>query len=391
MSAAVVAPGQTLGILGGGQLGKMIAIEARRLGYRVKVLDPDPACPAAEVAEVVQGAWSDPAAALELAIGCDVVTLETEHVPYAVLAEVEHVRSLRPSAQVLRTIQDRKNQRQFLRRHDLPQTRWASVDNVPELHQALRDIGVPAILKRRTGGYDGRAQVRIYAAEEAEAAWRSLGEAPCILEGFVDFRAELSVVLARSANGEIRFFAAAENVHKNGILHTTVAPARFAPGVLSAAEDLATRAAVVLELVGVLAVELFLTHDDALLINEMAPRVHNSGHFTLGACATSQFEQQLRAVCGLPLGSQHQHAPAAMVNLLGDLWAHGEPDFLPVLAEPRAHLHLYGKRVAHAGRKMGHITVLAETTDEALVIAERLHAQLANRHTRWPKFEINRP
>ncbi len=379
MKTPVFAPGQTLGILGGGQLGKMIAIEARRMGYRVKVLDPDTACPAAEVADVVQGEWSDPAAALELALASDVVTLETEHVPFAVLAEVERVRTLRPSAQVLRTIQDRYNQRHFLHRHDLPQTRWANIESLGQLQVALGEIGLPAILKRRTGGYDGRAQVRLYAADEAESAWRALGESPCILEAFVDFTAELSVVLARSAQGEIRFFATAENVHKNGILHTTVAPARFSPGIRTWAEDLATRAAVALELVGVLTVEFFLTRDDRLLINEMAPRVHNSGHVTLGACVTSQFEQQLRAVCGLPLGSQHQHAPAAMVNLLGDLWANGEPNFLAVLAEPRAHLHLYGKRTARAGRKMGHITVLSDDTDEALSVAERLHAQLAER------------
>ena len=379
MRAPFIAPGQTLGILGGGQLGKMIAIEARRMGYRVKVLDPDTACPASEVAQVVQGAWSDPTAALELAIGCDVVTLETEHVPYAVLAEVEHIRPLRPSAQVLKTIQDRYNQRHFLHRHDLPQTRWANVESLGALDTALAQIGVPAILKRRTGGYDGRAQVRIFAADQANAAWEALGQAPCILEAFVDFAAELSVVLARSAQGEIRFFATAENIHKNGILHTTVAPARFAPQIRAAAEDLATRAAVALEIVGVLTVEFFLTRDGRLLINELAPRVHNSGHVTLGACVTSQFEQQLRAVCGLPLGSQHQHAPAAMVNLLGELWAKGEPDFRAVLAEPRAHLHLYGKRVAHPGRKMGHITVLADDADEALAVAERLHAQLAGR------------
>lgn len=379
MKMPAILPGQTLGILGGGQLGKMIAIEARRLGYRVKVLDPDPACPAAEVAEVIQGAWSDPTAALELAMGCDVVTLETEHVPYAVLAAVEHIRPLRPSAEVLRTIQDRFNQRHFLHRHDLPQTAWANIESLDELRLALPRIGVPAILKRRTGGYDGRAQVRLFAPEEAEAAWHALGESPCILEAFVAFAAELSVVLARSIEGEIRFYATAENVHAHGILHTTVAPARFAPAIRMRAEELATRAAVALQLVGVLTVEFFLTRNDALLINEMAPRVHNSGHVTLGACATSQFEQQLRAVCGLPLGSQHQTAPAAMVNLLGDLWARGEPDFMPVLAEPRAHLHLYGKRSARPGRKMGHITVLAQDTDEALAVAEALHAQLAER------------
>ncbi len=377
MKAPAITPGQTLGILGGGQLGKMIAIEARRMGYRVLVLDPDTACPAAEVAEIVQGAWSDPTAALELAIGCDVVTLETEHVPYAVLAEVERVRPLRPSAQVLKTIQDRFNQRHFLHRHDLPQTRWANIESLAALDAAVAELGVPAILKRRTGGYDGRAQARLYAPMDAAAAWQALGEAPCIFEAFVDFAAELSVVLARSTHGEIRFFATAENIHQNGILHTTVAPARFSPPIRAAAEDLATRAAVALEIVGVLTVEFFLTRDGRLLINELAPRVHNSGHVTLGACVTSQFEQQLRAVCGLPLGSQHQHAPAAMVNLLGELWAKGAPNFVAVLAEPRAHLHLYGKREARPGRKMGHITVLAEDADEALAVAQRLHAQLA--------------
>ena len=378
MTSAVL-PGGTVGILGGGQLGKMLATEARRMGYTVRVLDPDPACPAAGVADVVVGEWSDAAAACELARGCDVVTLETEHVPFAVLEQVAGMAELHPSAAILHTIQDRYRQRHFLHRHDLPQTRWARVDDATQLTAALADLGTPAILKRRTGGYDGRAQARILGPEEATAAWQTLGGAPCVLEAWVDFVAELSVVLARTVHGEIRLFNPAENVHHNGVLHTSVSPARFPPRLRAEAEDLATRAVLALDLVGVLTVEMFLTRDERLLVNELAPRVHNSGHVTLGACDTSQFEQQLRAVCGLPLGSQRQHAPAAMVNLLGELWAGGPPDFRAVLAEPRAHLHLYGKRRPHVGRKMGHITVLAEDANEALAVVERLHAGLVGR------------
>lgn len=386
MSAATfphkpILPGQTVGILGGGQLGKMIAVEARRLGYRVLVLDPDAACPAAQVAEVVVGAWSDPDAAMTLASQCDVVTLETEHIPYQVLEQVERVRTLRPSAKILQTIQDRLNQRHFLHRHSLPQTRWAAVSNAAELHAAVADLGTPCILKRRLGGYDGRAQVRILQPEEADAAFLALDGAPCVLEAFVHYRAELSVVLARSTAGEIRYFETAENVHVGGILHTTVAPARLPMEARTEAEEIATAAAVALDIVGVLAVEFFLTTDDELLINEMAPRVHNSGHYTLGACVTSQFEQHLRAICGLPLGDQHQHQAAAMLNLLGDVWLDHAPDWTPTLAEPRAHLHLYGKRDAKRGRKMGHITVLGQTGDEALAVAERLFAGLTgDRH-----------
>ena len=376
---SAILPGQTVGILGGGQLGKMIAVEARRLGYRVCVLDPDPACPAGQVADVVVGAWSDPQAALALAARADVITLETEHIPYQVLEAVEVAHTLRPSSKVLHTIQDRLNQRHFLHRHGLPQTRWAPVGTTEELHAAVATLGTPCILKRRLGGYDGRAQARILSPDQADAAFASLEHAPCVLEAFVHYRAELSVVLARSTSGEIRYFETAENVHVGGILHTTVAPARLPVDVRNEAEDIATAAAVALDIVGVLAVEFFLTEDGDLLINEMAPRVHNSGHYTLGACVTSQFEQHLRAVCGLPLGDQHQHQPAAMLNILGDVWQTAAPDWTPTLAEPRAHLHLYGKRDAKVGRKMGHITVLAQTTDEALGVVERLHAGLTAR------------
>lgn len=371
-----IAPGATIGVLGGGQLGKMLALEAVRMGYRVRVLDPDPACPAAGLAEVELGAWSDPEAAVRLARQCDVVTLETEHVPATVLREVEKVQKLRPSAHILETIQDRLNQRQFLQAHMLPQTQWQPVANQLELEKAVEILGVPAILKRRHGGYDGRAQVRILNPIDVENALQTLGNAPCVLEAFVHFSAELSVVLARSQHGEICYYETAENVHHGGVLHTTVAPARLPHHVRTQAREIATSAAHALDITGILTVEFFLLPDQTLLINEMAPRVHNSGHFTFGACVTSQFEQHLRAVCGLPLGTPNQHHPAAMLNLLGDLWVNGPPDFLPVLAEPRAHLHLYGKRVPGPGRKMGHITVLADEAGEALAVAERLYRQL---------------
>ncbi|MEA3198774.1 MAG: 5-(carboxyamino)imidazole ribonucleotide synthase [Thermoplasmata archaeon] len=373
-----LAPGATLGILGGGQLGRMIAFEAHRMGYRVAILDPDPDGPGAQVADdVVLGKWTDAKAALELARRADVVTVETEHIPFEVLDEVEKAGgNLLPRAAVLRTIQNRLRQKEFLARHGFPQPAFAHVTDEASLRAAISNVGAPAVLKSLTGGYDGKGQSRALQASEADEAWARIGRQPCIVESFVPFRAEVSVVLARGLDGRVAYYPLAENVHRHGILHTTRAPARVDPAVAREAQRLAKDVANALDHVGVMAVEMFLLPDDSLQINEIAPRVHNSGHYTYGACATSQFEQHLRAICGQPLGDTTLLRPAAMLNLLGDAWARREPDWTRVFATPGAALHLYGKAEARPGRKMGHVTVTAEHTDDALAKCEAIHAAL---------------
>lgn len=373
-------PGATLGILGGGQLGRMLAVEARRMGYRVAVLDHDPHCPAAGLADqVVVGTFQDAGAAMALAQLSDVVTLETEHVPWPLLEQVEAVRPMRPAASVLRTVQDRLRQKEFLAQHGLPHAAFRAVHDEAGLFDAVAQLGLPAVLKTRTGGYDGKGQARLRDPGDVDEAWLAVEARPCVLEAFVPFRAEVSVILARGLDGATCVLGVAENVHRDGILHTCLAPARIGADVSTQAVRLACQVAEALHHVGVLALELFLMPDGRLLINEIAPRVHNSGHFTLGANLTSQFEQHLRAVCGLPLAAAEQHTPAVMLNLLGDLWTGREPDWRPVLTEPGAHLHLYGKRDARPGRKMGHVLVLERDADVALAKAERLHAALLAR------------
>ena len=376
-----LAPGGTVGILGGGQLGRMLALEARRMGYRVAVMDATPDCPAAQVAdEFVQGKWTDGKAMLALAERSDVLTVETEHLPWEALAEVERAgKPLRPGSAVLRVVQDRLRQKRFLAERGFPQPAFAHVHDEESLRAAVREVGPPAVLKSLTGGYDGKGQARLPAPDEATRAWESIGRQPCILERYVPFEKEVSVVLARGLDGEVAYWPLAENVHERGILHTTAAPARVPEGVEEEARRIASGVAQALDHVGVMAVEMFLLPDRSLQVNEIAPRVHNSGHYTLGACATSQFEQHVRAVCGLPLGDPAMLAGgAAMLNVLGDAWRGGrEPAWTRhVLAEPAAKLHLYGKRDAKPGRKMAHVTVLGRAPDEALAVAHRIHGRL---------------
>lgn len=370
-------PGATIGVLGGGQLGRMLALEARRMGYRVAVLDPDPAGPGAQLAdELVQGAWDDAAAALELARRCDVITLETEHIPASVIEALEPVCPVRPGATTMAVIQDRLRQREFLARHQLPQAPHRGVGNLAALEAALAELGAPAILKTRRFGYDGRGQARVEAPAGCAAAWEAIGAQPAMLEGYIDFRCEVSVVLARDAAGRVAAWPLAENEHRRHVLHLTVAPARLPAALAADAVALATRVAEALDYVGVLAVEMFVTGDGGLLVNEVAPRVHNSGHYTFGASVTSQFEQHLRAICGLPLGDPALPRPAVMLNLLGDLWARGEPDWGQVFRHPGAKLHLYGKAAARPGRKMGHVVVTDDGLDRALAISAAIHAAL---------------
>lgn len=347
------------------------------MGYRVHVLDPDPKCPCAPYADrFIEARYDDTEAALRLAEECDVLTLETEHIPADVLDEVAAKRPLHPSPDVLRTIQDRLAQRRFLEGLGAPQPRFAPVDSLESLQAALEEVGTPAILKSRRGGYDGKGQVRIQDPAEAADAWEAAG-VPSVLEAFVPFDKEVSVVLARDHDGTVAAWPLAENVHQRGILHTTRIPADVPAGVPGEALGLATRIIEALDHVGVAAVEMFL-HDGDLLINEIAPRTHNSGHVTFGGATTSQFEQHLRAVCGLPLGDPAMSRPVTMVNLLGDLWSDDgvPPDWTPALVED-AKLHLYGKAVARPGRKMGHVLVLGEDAKDVLLRAEQIHDALS--------------
>jgi 5-(carboxyamino)imidazole ribonucleotide synthase len=376
-AGGALGPGATIGVLGGGQLGRMMAVVARQMGYRIVVLDPSPRCPTAQVADgVVVGALDDVEAAKHLARQVDVITLDTEHVPADVLDVLETIVPVRPGAAVLRTIQDRLVQKQFLDRLGLPQAVWAPVDDV---HAALARVGRPAILKVRRAGYDGKGQVRIGPDDEPLALLGRLRGEPAVAEEVVAFTREISVILARGLDGQIRIYPVAENVHRHHILHTTRAPAPMPEPQRRQAEAMAVAVAEALGHVGVMAVELFELADGRMLVNEIAPRTHNSGHYTYGACATSQFEQHLRAVCGVPLGDPRPLTGAVMLNLIGDLWSAGPPAWHDVLARPEARLHLYGKAAPAPGRKMGHVVLLDDDTDRALATAGSLIATLRSR------------
>jgi 5-(carboxyamino)imidazole ribonucleotide synthase len=365
-----LAPGKTLGILGGGQLGRLIAEAAKGLGYRTAALDSSPSSPALQVVDIpFVGAVDDAAFALKLAQASDLLTLEWELIPVRVLEKVAEARPLFPAPSVLAVIQDRLVQRNFLSKHGFPQTSYG---------EAATGSGwkYPVILKRRTHGYDGKGQCRLDRESDAPKAAEVL-KAPCVWEKLVDFKAEISVILARGRDGRIAVYPVAENVHRGGVLFATRAPARIPRDVSAKAVALATRIAEALGHVGVMAVEMFLLHDESLLVNEIAPRVHNSGHYTLGGCAVSQFEQHVRAVCGLPLGSTELlEGKAAMVNLLGELWEKGEPKWALLDAIPGAKLHLYGKSGPRPGRKMGHYTVVGDAADAEFDQADKMLLKL---------------
>jgi 5-(carboxyamino)imidazole ribonucleotide synthase len=371
-------PGATIGVLGGGQLARMLALEARRMGYRIAVLDPDPAGPAAPLADVfVPGAFDDLDAAQTLARHSDVVTIDTEHIPAEILERLESTAPVRPSAAVLRTVQDRLVQRRFLGEAlGAPQVEYAPVEDLAGLRAAVETVGVPAVLKTRRSGYDGKGQARISGPDDVEVAWAAIGRKPAVLETFVEFEREISVLLARDVEGRVAYYPIAENEHRRHILYKTRIPARLGDAQAAAARELGGRIADALGHVGMIAIELFVTHDGGLLVNEIAPRTHNSGHFTFGACATSQFDQHARAICGLALGDPTLLRPAVMLNLLGDLWAGGAPAWSSVFSRPNAHLHLYGKSRVRAGRKMGHVLVLADDADEADADAEAIASEL---------------
>jgi 5-(carboxyamino)imidazole ribonucleotide synthase len=370
----MIPPGATLGVLGGGQLGRMFTLRARAMGYEVVVLEPDPGSPAGAVAtEQIVAPYDDIAALERLAQTAAAVTVEFENVPAATLGWLAQHMETRPRAESVATCQDRVREKTFLRDHGLATAPFASVTDDASLGQAWERIGAPALLKTARLGYDGKGQAIVDRFEDAEQAFERLGGVPVVLERRLSLEAEVSVVLARGADGAIAPFPVGENVHRSGILHTTVVPARIPDRLARTATDTAIAVAERLDYVGVLGVELFVADGGGVFVNELAPRPHNSGHYTMDACATDQFEQQVRILAGLPLGTPRLLSPVAMVNLLGDLWTDGEPRWKEVLALPGVKLHLYGKKVARAGRKMGHLNCLAPSTEAALTLAEEAY------------------
>ncbi|RMG52661.1 MAG: 5-(carboxyamino)imidazole ribonucleotide synthase, partial [Gammaproteobacteria bacterium] len=350
----MILPGATLGMLGGGQLGRMFTVAARTMGYHVVVLDPDPDSPAGRMADQhIHAAYHDDWALEELARSCAAVTTEFENIPAETLRKLSAHCPVRPSATALETTQNRIREKTFIRDSGLATAPFRVVEREDELAPAMQAIDGVAILKRAAFGYDGKGQYVVEDTAQALAAFRAMDGVPCVLEQRVDLALEVSVVVARSAAGEALCYPVAENIHRNGILDTSIVPARVEDAVAEQARGMARRLAEALDYVGVMAVEFFLTRQGELLVNEIAPRPHNSGHYTIDACVTSQFEQQVRMVCGLPFGEPRLLSPVVMVNLLGDVWGDDAPRWAGLLEDPSAKLHLYGKREARPGRKMG--------------------------------------
>lgn len=369
MKPSPILPGATVGVLGSGQLGRMFAIAARQLGYRVHVYSPDTDTPAGQVGDVeIAADYEDLDRVRAFARGVAVVTFEFENVPSTTSHACAEVVPVRPDGQVLHLTQQRLREKTFLESHGFPVTPFRRIVNLGDLEAAARDLGLPAVLKTASFGYDGKGQRKLTQTADLPMAFEELRGAEGIYEAYVDFEKEVSVVAARTLDGTFAAFPVFENAHAHHILDVTFAPADVAPHLAQQAEELARGILEALQVVGLLTVEMFVTRDGRLLVNELAPRTHNSGHLTLDACVTSQFEQQLRAVCGLPLGSPALRRPAAMANLLGDLWfdAGGTPNWAAALRDPGVKLHLYGKAEPRRGRKMGHLTVVADTVEEAV-------------------------
>jgi 5-(carboxyamino)imidazole ribonucleotide synthase len=371
---SAILPGATIGILGGGQLGRMTAMAARSLGYRIQVMDPDPSCPARFVVDACfEGAWDDARAAAHLARGCDVVTLEIEQIAIASLEAAEKYAPVRPGKAMMQIIQDRILQKTWLVEHGFPMGDFRTIHSEDDLIAAVPALGGRCFVKSARGGYDGRSQVKIgfgeatvSAEDESKNAWRLLGQRPAVAEKALDLEKEISVMVARTPSGELKSYSSAANHHEHQILAWSVIPSSISAALETRAQEIARRIAEEMQLEGVLAVELFLTRDGGLLVNELAPRPHNSYHASERACVTSQFEQIVRAVCDLPLGDVSVIKPAAIANLLGDLWLEHEPRFDLALAVPGVGLHLYEKHMPRSGRKMGHLSAIGETPEEAV-------------------------
>jgi 5-(carboxyamino)imidazole ribonucleotide synthase len=370
----VIAPGAALGVLGGGQLGRMFAIAARRMGYRVHTFSPDDDSPAGQVADLeVTATYEDLEALRTFARGVEVVTFEFENVPIEAIDAVEALAPVRPSGVALHTAQQRAREKTFLADRGVPTAPFAAAATLDELWDAVARVGTPAVIKTAAFGYDGKGQHKVATPADVEHIWTAIGHQPAVVEKFINLQAEISIVAARGVDGEMAAFPPFENRHRNHILDLTTVPAAVPPAVGTRAVEITRTILEELQYVGVLCVEFFVSTDGELLVNELAPRPHNSGHLTFDAATTSQFEQQVRAICGLPLGAPDIPRPAAMANLLGDLWVDGEPNWAAACRFTDVKLHLYGKSSPRPGRKMGHLTAVGKTVQDAQerVIAAR--------------------
>ena len=373
----MILPGATVGVVGGGQLGRMFTLRARSMGYRVAVLDPDAASPAGSVADHhLRASYADERALDQLAATCEAVTTEFENVPAATLERLAARTVVRPPVSAVAIAQDRIAEKRFLLEQGFATAPFRAVHDEGELREAVSAVRLPALLKTSRLGYDGKGQALVTDARSAATAFERFGRVACVVEERLALETELSVVLARAAGGEVEAFPVGENRHRDGILETTVVPARVPPRLGDDARTLAIRVAERMQYTGVLGVELFVANGGRLFVNEMAPRPHNSGHYTMDACTVDQFEQQLRALCGLPLGTPRLLSPVAMINLLGDLWQAGEPRWAEALRLPGVRLHLYGKVEPRPGRKMGHLNCLAESPELAFELAHRARSAL---------------
>ena len=361
-----ILPNSTIGVFGSGQLGRMFAIEARKMGYRVHTFSPESDTPTGQVADVeTTAAYEDLDHVREFAKSVDVVTFEFENVPSKTVDAASEIVDVHPKGEILHTTQNRLREKTFLSANGFPVTPFHHINTIDNLYRAADTLGFPSVLKTAGFGYDGKGQAKLCEHSDIDAAFDAMNGGDSILEAFVDFEKEVSVVCARDQAGNFVHYGVIENEHANHILDVSFAPAVVSESLFKEAVEVARSIAESLDYVGTLCVEYFLTSDERLLVNELAPRPHNSGHLTFGPCVTSQFEQQVRAVCGLPLGPADFYRPAAMANLLGDIWSAGEPDWAAALADPRIKLHLYGKAEPKQGRKMGHLTAIADTASEA--------------------------
>jgi len=376
--ARIIDPNSTIGVFGSGQLGRMFAIEARKMGYRVHTFSPESDTPTGQVADIeTQAAYEDLDAVRQFARSVDVITFEFENVPAAAVEAASQFIDVFPKGEILYTTQNRVREKTFLAEYGFPVTQFRHVKTIEDINRGADEIGLPAVLKTAGFGYDGKGQTRLGTVADIEPAFAGLNGQDAVLEAFVAFEKEVSVVCARDQKGSFVHYGVIENEHTDHILDVSFAPAIVSSRTLNEAVDIARNIADTIGYVGTLCVEFFLTTDEELLVNELAPRPHNSGHLTFDACVTSQFEQQLRSVCGLPLGSTEFYRPAAMANLLGDLWQNGEPDWAAALCDPNVKLHLYGKMEPRKGRKMGHLTAIADNVDSAVravrLAREKLH------------------
>lgn len=376
MSRSIL-PNSTIGVFGSGQLGRMFAIEARKMGYRVHTFSPESDTPTGQVADIETCAgYDDLLEVRTFAQSVDVVTFEFENVPAATVEAAAEFVEVFPKGEILHTTQNRLREKTFLSSTGFPVTPFRHIKTVEELRTGVSELGLPCVLKTAGFGYDGKGQAKIKLESDIETAFTGMNGAEAVLEAFVDFEKEVSLVCARDQNGNFAHYGVIENEHANHILDVSFAPAVVSEKVYFEAVEIAHSIADSLGYVGTLCVEFFLTRDEKLLVNELAPRPHNSGHLTFDACVTSQFEQQLRAVCGLPLGSTEFYRPAAMANLLGDVWGNGEPNWAAAIALPGIKLHLYGKVEPRVGRKMGHLTATAETAQKAVDLVREAKGRL---------------